>query len=321
MPEGVFQVATGRGDTGAALIDEVDFIISPAPPPPARRSWTRAAETLTPVSLELGGKDPMIVLADADLERAANAAVHYSMFNGGQTCISHRARLRRGARLRRVRGQGHREGPRAAQRARRRPGHAPRSASMTFPPQVDIVERHVQDAVDKGAEVIVGGARGHDGEGGNLYEPTVLDRRRPLDGDHARGDLRADAADHEGRATPRRPSAWPTTRPYGLARFGLHQGRGTRRGRRAAHRGGRGVRQRRAGQLLGARAADGRREVSRASATATAPTGSASSLTSRRCWSRACTRGATCTCIPYSAKMTTRLSKLVRFLYGRGKRD
>ena len=48
----------------------------------------RAAQTLTPVSLELGGKDPMIVLADADLERAANAAVYYSMLNGGQTCIS-----------------------------------------------------------------------------------------------------------------------------------------------------------------------------------------------------------------------------------------
>ena len=50
--------------------------------PSARR------ETLTPVSLELGGKDPMIVLADADLERAANAAAYYSMQNGGQTCIS-----------------------------------------------------------------------------------------------------------------------------------------------------------------------------------------------------------------------------------------
>ncbi len=48
----------------------------------------RAAKTLTPVSLELGGKDPMIVLADADLERAANAAVFWSMQNGGQTCIS-----------------------------------------------------------------------------------------------------------------------------------------------------------------------------------------------------------------------------------------
>jgi acyl-CoA reductase-like NAD-dependent aldehyde dehydrogenase len=48
----------------------------------------RAAETLTPVGLELGGKDPMIVLSDADLERAANSAVFYGLQNGGQTCIS-----------------------------------------------------------------------------------------------------------------------------------------------------------------------------------------------------------------------------------------
>ncbi len=53
-----------------------------------KRVMARAAQTLTPVSLELGGNDPMIVLADADLERAANAAVSYGMNNSGQVCIS-----------------------------------------------------------------------------------------------------------------------------------------------------------------------------------------------------------------------------------------
>ena len=48
----------------------------------------RAAERLIPASLELGGKDPMIVLADANIERAVNHAAYYSMFNCGQTCIS-----------------------------------------------------------------------------------------------------------------------------------------------------------------------------------------------------------------------------------------
>ena len=177
-----------------------------------------AAETLTPVSLELGGKDPMIVLADADLERAANHAVYYSMFNGGQTCISDRARLRRGAGLRRVRGQGHREGAGAAQRALRPAPGTVDVGAMTFPPQVEIVERHVQDAVDKGARVLVGGERGHDGAGRLLVRADRARRRRPHDGVHARGDLRPDAADHEGAPTPRRPSAWPTTRPTASAR-------------------------------------------------------------------------------------------------------
>ena len=79
---------SARGETGAALIDEVDMVMFTGSTRTGRKVMERAAQTLTPVSLELGGKDPMIVLADADLERAANAAVYYSMQNGGQTCIS-----------------------------------------------------------------------------------------------------------------------------------------------------------------------------------------------------------------------------------------
>ncbi|HWC25200.1 MAG TPA: aldehyde dehydrogenase family protein, partial [Solirubrobacteraceae bacterium] len=81
LPEGVFQVATGGGATGAALVDEADMIMFTGSTETARKVMARAAETLTPVALELGGKDPMIVLSDADLERAANLAVYYSMFN------------------------------------------------------------------------------------------------------------------------------------------------------------------------------------------------------------------------------------------------
>ena len=88
IPEGVFQVATGRGETGAALVDEVDYVMFTGSVATGKKVMAQAAETLTPVSLELGGKDPMIVLADADLERAANAAVSYGLNNSGQVCIS-----------------------------------------------------------------------------------------------------------------------------------------------------------------------------------------------------------------------------------------
>ncbi|HEX7300726.1 MAG TPA: aldehyde dehydrogenase family protein [Solirubrobacteraceae bacterium] len=173
LPAGVMAVATGGGATGAAVVDEVDMVMFTGSAATGRQVMARAAQSLTPVSLELGGKDPMVVLADADLERAANHAVYYSMLNTGQTCIS----------IERV----YVEAPvhdefvakvtdkaRALRNDRPTGPGATDVGSMTFPPQIDIVERHVQDARDKGAQVVVGGARGHDGEGGYWYEPTVI---------------------------------------------------------------------------------------------------------------------------------------------------
>jgi acyl-CoA reductase-like NAD-dependent aldehyde dehydrogenase len=173
MPDGVFAVATGRGATGAALIDAVDMIMFTGSTATGRKVMAKAAETLTPVSLELGGKDPMIVLADADLERAANHAVYYSMFNGGQTCIS----IERAYVEAPVYDDFVAKVTEKARALRNDRSTAPGTAdvgSMTFPPQVDIVERHVQDARDKGAQVLVGGERGHGGENGYWYQPTVL---------------------------------------------------------------------------------------------------------------------------------------------------
>ena len=89
VPEDVFQVTVGEGSKiGNALIDAVDFVMFTGSTEVGKKVMMRAAETLTGTAMELGGKDPMIVLEDANLERAANAAVHYSMQNGGQTCIS-----------------------------------------------------------------------------------------------------------------------------------------------------------------------------------------------------------------------------------------
>src|SRR4051794_5121029 len=83
LPDGVMQVATGRGAAGSALIEHVDYVMFTGSVATGKKVAAKAAETLTPHSLELGGKDPMIVLRDADLERAANGAVFWSMANGG----------------------------------------------------------------------------------------------------------------------------------------------------------------------------------------------------------------------------------------------
>jgi acyl-CoA reductase-like NAD-dependent aldehyde dehydrogenase len=173
MPEGVFQVATGRGGAGAALVDVVDMIMFTGSTATGKKVMAKAAETLTPVSLELGGKDPMIVMSDADLDRAANLAVYWSMFNGGQTCISvERVYVEEPVYDEFVaKVMQNMEGLR--NELSTGPGTSDIGA-MTFPPQVDIVERHVQDAKAKGAKILTGGRRGHDGQGGNWYEPTVL---------------------------------------------------------------------------------------------------------------------------------------------------
>ena len=84
LPEDVLLVATGRGDTGAALVDHVDMIMFTGSTRTGRKVAARAAERLIPVSLELGGKDPMIVCADADLDRAANAAATWGLANAAR---------------------------------------------------------------------------------------------------------------------------------------------------------------------------------------------------------------------------------------------
>jgi acyl-CoA reductase-like NAD-dependent aldehyde dehydrogenase len=171
MPEHVFSVATGDGDTGAALIDNVDMVMFTGSTKTGKKVMERAAKTLTPVSLELGGKDPMIVLADADLDRAANAATYYSMNNAGQVCISaERAYVEEA-----VYDQFVAKVTDNVRKLRQGESHGPGEAdvgAIIFPPQMDIIEDHVRDAVDKGARVLTGGKR-VDGAG-RYYEPTVL---------------------------------------------------------------------------------------------------------------------------------------------------
>jgi acyl-CoA reductase-like NAD-dependent aldehyde dehydrogenase len=172
LPEDVLQVAVGRADTAEALIDAVDMVMFTGSTETGRKVAERAARTLTPVSLELGGKDPMVVLADADLERAANAAVYYSMQNGGQTCISvervyveapvHEQFVHKVTEKVRALRQGVPGGPGSVE-----------VGALTVASQLDLVRRHVDEARRAGARVAVGG-HAHEEDGGRFFEPTVL---------------------------------------------------------------------------------------------------------------------------------------------------
>ena len=167
----VLDCLTGAGATGAALVDEADFLQFTGSTRTGRTVAQRAAERLIPYSLELGGKDAMIVLADADLERAANGAVWGAMFNSGQACTSvERAYVEEPVHdeflalvSERVRGL-------------RQSADHPDSESDIGPlsgeAQLAIVERHVSEAQAAGARAVVGGKR-RMGPGA-FFEPTVL---------------------------------------------------------------------------------------------------------------------------------------------------
>ncbi|HUS27429.1 MAG TPA: aldehyde dehydrogenase family protein, partial [Kofleriaceae bacterium] len=163
----LLQVVTGAGTTGAALaksaVDKIAFTGSAAT---GKRVMAAAAERLTPVLMELGGKDPMIVDTDADLEKAAEAAVFGGLTNSGQACVSVERvyvsepvydrfvdEVVKQVRELKVGGDD---------------GHL---GAMTSPAQVAIVKDHLEDAVKKGAKVLTGGP---DAISGSYIQPTVL---------------------------------------------------------------------------------------------------------------------------------------------------
>jgi len=172
MPEGVFQVATGDGSTGAALVGGVDCVMFTGSTRTGRAVALAAAERLIPCHLELGGNDAMIVCADADIEKAANAAAYYAMNNSGQVCISvERVYVEApvydefvGRVVEKV--SALRQGPPAG------PGSVELGA-ITFPPQFETIDAHVRDALARGARALVGG-HGAGSVDRRFYEPTVL---------------------------------------------------------------------------------------------------------------------------------------------------
>lgn len=163
----LLQVVTGAGATGAALakaaVDKIAFTGSAAT---GRRVMMAAAERLTPVLLELGGKDPMIVAEDADLTQAAEACVYGALTNAGQACIS----VERVYVADAVHDRFVDEVVRQV-RELKTGGDDGHLGAMTSPAQVAIVKDHLQDAIAKGAKLHTGGP---DAIAGSYIQPTVL---------------------------------------------------------------------------------------------------------------------------------------------------
>lgn len=164
----VLALAQGARAVSEAVIDNSDFIQFTGSSATGAKVMERAARRLTPVSLELGGKDPMIVLEDADVDLAAHAAVWGAMFNAGQTCVS----VERVYVLDQVYDQFVDAVVRDVAKLQVGAGEGNAFGALIDDDQVAVTERHVADALAKGARALTGGKRG--AGSGSFYEPTVL---------------------------------------------------------------------------------------------------------------------------------------------------
>ena len=169
LPEGLVQVIIGPGTTGDALVRSgVDKVVFTGGTKTGRRVMAAAAENLTPVVLELGGKDAAIILEDADLARAARGVAWGAFQNAGQTCISVErvfvAEKVYDAFLRELLGQV--RGIRAGS------GPGADMGPMGVPSQLEKVEAQLDDALERGAVVALGGHRTDPAS--NVFQPTVL---------------------------------------------------------------------------------------------------------------------------------------------------
>jgi acyl-CoA reductase-like NAD-dependent aldehyde dehydrogenase len=173
LPADLLQVVQGRGDVGGPLIDAVDMVCFTGSVATGKKVMARAAETLTPVQLELGGKDPMIVLQDADLERAANAAVWGGLYHSGQVCMSIERVYVEEPVAEEFTRKVVEKVAKVRQGAETKDGERVDIGAMTFPPQIEKVERHLADAESKGARVLTGGTTRPE-LGRQFFGPTVV---------------------------------------------------------------------------------------------------------------------------------------------------
>jgi succinate-semialdehyde dehydrogenase/glutarate-semialdehyde dehydrogenase len=170
LPEGVLQVVLGDGETGAALVESgIDKISFTGSVDTGRSVAEACARRLTPCTLELGGKDAMVVCGDADLDLAAAGAVAGAFLNTGQYCCG----TERVYVVQEVAEDFiQKVVERTAQLRQGQDGEFDVGA-IFWPRQIEIIEKHVEDAIARGAKVRAGGRR-NPGLDGLFYEPTVL---------------------------------------------------------------------------------------------------------------------------------------------------
>ena len=169
--EDILQILPGDGETGQALIDQADCVCFTGSVTTGTKVALRAAGRLIPAFLELGGKDPLVVLADANLEAATDAALRGSVLSTGQACQSiERIYVQRDIYADFV----ERLTAKAAAVQLNWPDiNAGEVGPIIFARQADILTGQIADAVSRGARVLTGGEIEHHG-GGLWLRPTVL---------------------------------------------------------------------------------------------------------------------------------------------------
>lgn len=170
LPEDLLQVVPGDGSTGKALIEAgIDKLIFTGGVSTGRKVAAACGENLVECVMELGGKAPLIVCDDADLERAARAITFGGFTNSGQVCISvervyaHEKVYDKLLEAVKQQVEELRQGDPAAEVD---------VGAITFAPQLEVAQKHIDDAVGKGARLVTGGKRSELGE--RYFEPTVL---------------------------------------------------------------------------------------------------------------------------------------------------
>jgi aldehyde dehydrogenase (NAD+)/succinate-semialdehyde dehydrogenase/glutarate-semialdehyde dehydrogenase len=170
MPSDIWQVVIGDpAEIGDPLIEEADYVSFTGSTRGGRAIAEKAARRLIGYSLELGGKNPMIVLDDADIEKTAQGAIRACFANAGQLCLSiERLYVHDKVYDRFAERFAHR-----VRNMRLGDDYDADMGSLTSQRQLDTVTRHVEEAVEKGAKVLAGG-KPRPEAGPYFFEPTVL---------------------------------------------------------------------------------------------------------------------------------------------------